>query len=176
MRKVDVVAYDKEWMEQFKTEARKLREIMYPEIVEIFHIGSTSVPGLAAKPIIDILVIVKEITRIDNFNPAMIDLGYQPKGENGIKNRRYFNKDGANRTHHVHVYEAGNEEIIRHLAFRDFLRAHHEKAVQYGDLKQSLAKQFPYDISSYIKGKEHFVQRMEKEALSWYLKLGGDIL
>lgn len=175
VRKVDVVAYDKNWIVQFNKEARKLRGILYSEIVEILHIGSTSVPGLAAKPIIDILVIVKEIWRIDDYNAAMMNLGYQPKGENGIKDRRYFNKGGTNRTHHVHIYEAGNEEIIRHLAFRDYLRTHHDQALQYGKLKERLAKQFPYDIGSYIKGKEEHVQRIEKEALMWYRESGDNI-
>lgn len=175
MRKVDVVAYDKRWIAQYNKEASMLSRILESEILEIYHIGSTSVPGLSAKPIIDILVVVKDITRIDDYNGVMMELGYHPKGENGIKERRYFNKGDINRTHHVHIYGVGNSEIIRHIAFRNFLRVHQDVAEQYGSLKENLAKRFPYDISLYIKGKEDFVRVMEKEALNWYCKTGGNL-
>lgn len=104
----------------FKEEAAKLQTIFGNEIVDIHHIGSTSVPGLKAKPIIDIMPVVRDINTVDNYNIYMQEIGYEPKGENGIPKRRYFQKGGENRTHHVHIYQTGSYEIKRHLAFRDY--------------------------------------------------------
>lgn len=131
MRKVEVTPYNPQWVAMFEEEASILRTIFGSEISEIHHIGSTSVPGLKAKPIIDIMPVVRDIHRIDAFNGAMIAIGYEPKGENGIIGRRFFQKGGNNRTHHVHVFESGNPEVERHLAFRDYLREHPEEAKPY---------------------------------------------
>ena len=169
MRKVEVKPYNEQWLSMFEKEGNKLHEIFDLEIIEIHHIGSTSVNGLKAKPIIDIMPVVRDINRIDEFNTAMVTIGYEPMGENGISERRYFQKGGDNRTHHVHVYELGNPEIERHLAFRDYLRAYPDVAKKYGDLKEELSHFFPYDIESYIKGKEQLALEIEKKAVAWYL-------
>lgn len=101
-------------------------------ITNIHHIGSTSVPGLMAKPVIDILVEVGTINVVDSYNEAMKkQIGYLPKGENGIPNRRYFSKGGDNRTHQVHVYQQGDEKIASHLMFRDYLITHPKVASEY---------------------------------------------
>lgn len=168
MRKVEVTPYSRHWISMFEDESRKLRFVFDSEIIEIHHIGSTSVKGLSAKPIIDIMPVVKDINRIDDFNTAMVALGYKPKGENGISGRRYFQKGGDNRTHHVHIYESGNAEIERHLAFRDYLRAHPVEAKTYGNLKEELAKQFPYAIDLYIRGKESLSKEIVRKAVAWY--------
>ncbi|WP_459500238.1 GrpB family protein [Bacillus sp. C1] len=106
-----------------------------------------------AKPIIDIMPVVRDINRIDEFNTSMVTISYKPKGEYGISQRRYFQKGGDNRTHQVHIYQLGNSEIDRHLAFRDYLQAHPNAAKKYGDLKEDLSKRFPYSIELYIKGR-----------------------
>jgi GrpB-like predicted nucleotidyltransferase (UPF0157 family) len=168
MRKVTVSPYSEQWTVMFAEEAEVLRGIFGPEIVAIHHIGSTSVPGLAAKPIIDILPVVRDIGRIDAYNAKMAAAGYEPKGENGIPGRRYFQKGGDQRTHHVHVFQAGSPEIERHLAFRDYLKAHPDEAKAYGELKARLAERYPYDIESYIKGKEQRVREIERRAVRWY--------
>jgi GrpB-like predicted nucleotidyltransferase (UPF0157 family) len=152
----------------FREEAYKLHDIFRGEIVVIHHIGSTSVPGLKAKPIIDIMPAVKDINIVDKYNKAMQDIGYEPKGENGIPGRRYFQKGGDNRSHHVHIYQLGNYEIVRHLAFRDYLRTHPDAKKKYGELKERLAQQFPYDIESYIGSKERLVAEIERQAIDWY--------
>src|SRR6056297_2564109 len=99
-RKIEVVEYDKNWPKLFKEEADLIREIFKDEIIEIFHIGSTSVPGLKAKPIIDIMPIVKKIEEVDKKNEDMKKIGYEPKGEYGIIGRRFFMKGGDDRSHH----------------------------------------------------------------------------
>jgi len=168
MRKVEVCSYNELWPHLFKEEANHLQQIYRDELVDIYHIGSSSVPGLSAKPIIDIMPVVRDITKVDKYNEAMQEIGYIAKGENGIAGRRYFQKGGDQRTHHIHIYQQGSHEIIRHLAFRDYLKVHPEVSRQYGALKEGLASQFPYDIDSYINGKDRFVKELEVRALEWY--------
>ncbi|WP_444508821.1 GrpB family protein, partial [Enterobacter mori] len=107
------------WIEKFQMEAERLKSAM-PETVKMHHIGSTSVPGLAAKPIIDMIMEVENIERVDGWNERFIELGYIVKGENGISRRRYFiHGTEEKRSYHLQVFEKGNPEIVRHLAFRD---------------------------------------------------------
>ncbi len=167
VRKVEVCSYNEKWPQKFREEAEKLHLIFGNEVVDIHHIGSTSVPGLKAKPIIDIMPVVKDINNVDNYTKAMQEIGYAPKGENGIPGRRYFQKGGDNRSHHVHIYQVGSNEIIRHLAFRDYLKTHRVEMRNYGEVKEKLAKQFPYDIESYITGKDDLVKELEQRALRW---------
>ncbi|MEN2767043.1 GrpB family protein [Ornithinibacillus xuwenensis] len=174
MRSVSVVPYRKEWPSLFQSEVAELKKIFGLEVDHIYHIGSTAVPGLAAKPIIDIMPVVHDINRIDDFHDAMIGIGYEPRGENGIPGRRYFQKGGNNRTHHVHVYEQGSQEIKRHLAFRDYLRTHRSAVKRYGELKKELAKQHPFDMDSYIRGKHNVVLEIESEAIKWYETIGEE--
>lgn len=169
--RVIVSEYNEKWPIMYLEEARKLEELFGDELVEIHHFGSTSVPGLKAKPIIDIMPVVRDIEKVDSFNENMKELGYECLGEFGIKGRRYFRKGGDNRTHHVHVFQYDNrEEIDRHLAVRNYLRKHHEEAREYGSLKESLAMAFPNDIEAYMDGKDKFVKELEKKALAGYYK------
>jgi GrpB-like predicted nucleotidyltransferase (UPF0157 family) len=168
---VIVTNYNENWVKSFKEEAKRIREVLADEIVEIYHIGSTSVPGLKAKPIIDIMPIVKDIKAVDTFNTEMTEIGFEPLGEFGISGRRYFRKGGENRTHHVHIFQFDNKyEIERHLAVRDYLRSHKKEAIEYGNLKEQLAKEFPMDIEGYIVGKDEFVKNLEQKALEWQQK------
>jgi len=168
LRKVEVCPYNEKWALMFSEEAKKLQQIFKTEMIDIHHIGSTSVPQLKAKPILDIMPVVKDINIVDKYNGDMRSIGYEPKGENGIPERRYFEKGGDNRSHHVHIYQIGNDEIKRHLAFRDYLREHPVEKKNYGEVKVKLAKQFPYDIKSYINGKDHLIKEIEAKSLNWY--------
>ncbi|MDN7245646.1 GrpB family protein [Planococcus shenhongbingii] len=170
MRKVVVSPYDEQWVLLFTKEADELKMILGEERVSIHHFGSTSIPGLEAKPIIDILAVAKDITLVDGYNPALKAFGYEGKGENGIPGRRYFQKGGNDRTHHLHIYQIDSPEIERHLAFRDYLRTHSDVMKEYGGLKRRLSRQFPYDIESYIRGKEELALKIQEEALAWYRK------
>lgn len=167
MRKMEVRPYEAQWATLFREEAQLLQRIFGDEIVEIHHIGSTAVPGLLAKPIIDILPVVRDITRVDDYNSEMLAHGYEPRGERGHAGRRYFSKGGDERTHHVHMYQAGHPAIDRHLAFRDYLRVHPDEAKHYGDVKAELAKRFPYDSGGYVKGKDSLAKALEQKALVW---------
>jgi GrpB-like predicted nucleotidyltransferase (UPF0157 family) len=167
MRKVEVHSYNKQWKHLFDMEAEKLKVVFGDALLEVHHIGSTAVPGLSAKPIIDLMPVVRDIQAVDLFQAEMEDLGYEALGENGLPGRRYFQKGGDDRTHHVHVYEKENQEINRHLLFRDYLRTNPEEAKVYGDLKERLAATYPFNIEAYIKGKHALVQKLEQEALRW---------
>ena len=169
MRKIVVVDYHPEWAEAFEREAARIAKVLGENMVAIHHIGSTSVPGLCAKPIIDILAVVRDVNAIDAFAPAMEALGYEAMGEFGIPGRRYYRKGGENRTHQIHAFsEEDHWNIDRHLAVRDYLRVHPKQAQLYGDLKQHLAQQFPEDIEQYCDGKDAFVKALEKRAYAWY--------
>lgn len=158
------------WGHMFTEEAQKIKLIFGDELIDIHHIGSTSVRQLKAKPIIDMMPVVKQINKIDQFNQQMTEIGYEPLGEFGMKDRRYFRKGGNNRTHQIHVFEVNNKkDIDRHLAVRDYLRVHSDMAKQYGELKERLASQFPNDIVAYMDGKDLFMKELEQKALNWFL-------
>lgn len=163
-----VVDYDPCWEQQYLAEAKTIRAILGENCTAIFHIGSTAVKGLKAKPIIDIMPVVCSIAAVDEKQGAFEETGYEYLGEFGMAQRRYLRKGGDERTHQVHIFqETDRINIERHLAVRDFLRAHSEIARQYGALKESLARRYPYDIEGYCDGKEAFVKDLEHQALRW---------
>nr|WP_198520896.1 GrpB family protein [Alteribacter populi] len=167
-RPVIVVDYNSSWKEDFQKEAEKLTAVFGRQFMNIHHIGSTSVEGLAAKPIIDILIEVRDLNGVDVFNQSMKQLGYVARGENGIPGRRYFYKgEGKSRSHHIHVFQEGSEQVERHLAFRDYLREHRKESLRYAELKKNLSRRFPTDIESYLKGKVRFVEELERKAVYW---------
>jgi len=167
--KVEVVSYDPNWHGKFEEESQIIALSLGENIVAIHHIGSTSIPHIYAKPIIDILLEVHAIAKVDEQSSAMVALGYEVMGEFGIPGRRYFRKENkiGIRTHHVHTFEVGSPEITRHLAFRDYMIAHPVAAQQYSELKRQLAEQYPDDINGYMDGKDSFIKEMERKALVW---------
>lgn len=169
MRQVIVTPYQASWSEAFKQEADRLETIFAERLLTVHHIGSTSVPGLSAKPILDILPVVDSLEGIETYNAAMEAIGYEVKGEFGMPGRRYYRKGGDHRTHHVHLYASGNPEITRHVVFRDYLREHPQEVEAYSTIKEQLANHHPEDISAYIAGKDTFVKEMEKRAFAWWL-------
>ncbi|HAU1193255.1 TPA: GNAT family N-acetyltransferase [Legionella pneumophila] len=161
---IKVVPYDSSWSMQFEQEAEQIKKALGNNCIDIHHIGSTSVPGLAAKPVIDMIPVVLDLSKVDSANTAMRTLGYEAKGEYGIPFRRYFQKGDNQRTHHAHVFELGNSEIERHLKFRDWMRSHPEDREAYARLKQELARQYSDDVTAYCLGKEDFIAIIDKKA------------
>ena len=161
--------YSPDWPLQFAAEAQRLRELLGDELVVIHHIGSTAIRGLAAKPIIDLLPVVRQIECVDPLTPAFEAAGYRAWGEYGLVGRRYFTKDDANgtRTHNIHIYAEGNVEIHRHLAFRDFLCAHPAVQREYEDVKRRAYALHPTDIDRYNDAKNAWIKRVEREATDW---------
>lgn len=166
-----VVDYDPLWPLLFRKEADAISRILGDNLVLIHHIGSTSVPFLAAKPIIDIMPVVKDLSGVDAVSGEFVKLGYEYLGEFGIKGRRYLRKGGQERTHQIHIFQMEDDtNILRHLAFRDYLRSHRDVAMEYAALKKDLAARFPYDIDGYCDGKDAFVKKIENLALAEYSK------
>lgn len=171
---VEVVPYNPQWKKAFDAESQRITTVLAENIVFVHHIGSTAIPGIYAKPVIDFLIEVKNIDLITKQTPAMEKLGYEAMGEFGLIGRRYFRQENppGTRIHHVHIYATNSPEIERHLAFRDYMIAHPQNAEQYSQLKQKLAQKYPYDIESYMDGKDEFITRMEQKALQWLGLIG----
>ena len=167
VRRMTVVVYSTDWPMLYEQDAALLRAALGDMLVRCHHIGSTSVPGLAAKPIIDILLQVQSVEGLDKRNAAMLDLGYRPKGEFGIPGRRYYPKGGDERTHHVHAFAVGDPEVVKHLAFRDYLRAHPSTVAEYAAVKREAAAKHATDPEGYVAFKHEFVERMVAEAVHW---------
>lgn len=170
-REIEVVDYDREWSTQFENEAGHLSNVFGTQLVDIHHIGSTAIPGIKAKPVIDILVVIKNIETIETFNEPMVQLGYRPRGEcldnpiPGTPGRFYFCKDTDGvRTHQVHVCQEGHFDIEDKLAFRDYMRTHPHEAQEYSRLKESLAVDNRSDSVGYNRGKDRFIKGIVSKA------------
>ena len=138
-------------------------------MLAVHHVGSTAIPGIYAKPILDLLVEVRGVAEVDGRSSSMESLGYQVMGEYGIPGRRYFRKDDREgiRTHHVHAFEAGSAEAERHLAFRDYMLAHPADAQRYSELKRRLAEEHAQSADGYMDGKDGFIKEMDRRAARW---------
>jgi GrpB-like predicted nucleotidyltransferase (UPF0157 family) len=169
MRKVEVVPHDPRWRDAFEAEAKRVAAALGENVLAVHHIGSTAVPSIYAKPVVDLLVEVGDVTEVDGRSPAMESLGYEVLGEFGIPGRRYFRKDTHEgmRTHNIHAFEAGSAEVGRHLAFRDYMIAHPEDAQRYSELKRKLAEEHPQSMDGYMDGKDGFIKEIDRKAARW---------
>ena len=166
---ITVVDYNPLWVKKYEEESLHIKGILSDNCIAIYHIGSTSVEGLAAKPIIDIMVAVRSLEKVDCVAEAFSKIGYEYLGEFGIEGRRYLRKGGDERTHQIHIFQADDwNNIGRHLAFRDYMRTHEKDREEYAKIKIELAKKYPYDIDGYCDGKENFVREMEEIAISQF--------
>ena len=174
---VRVVPYDPTWPQRFAEERDRLAALLGDTCIAIHHIGSTAIPGADAKPILDLMPVVRDLAAVDALTPAFATLGYEALGEFGIPGRRYFRKGGDERTHQLHIFQVGDHaNIVRHLAFRDYLRAHPDDLAAYCALKRDLAQRHPWDIAAYCSGKERLARQIEQRALAWYDPAWEDLL
>ncbi|MBI2569688.1 MAG: GrpB family protein [Candidatus Schekmanbacteria bacterium] len=161
--------YSPDWPSEFAREAGRLQILLGDNLVTVHHVGSTSVPGLAAKPVIDLLPLVLSVTRVDASTALFQGAGYKAWGEYGLPGRRFFTKDcGEHRTHNIHIYQTGDPDVERHIAFCAYLRAHKDHCRDYENLKREVYSQYPADIAAYNAGKSTWIKRVEKLALAWY--------
>jgi GrpB-like predicted nucleotidyltransferase (UPF0157 family) len=161
---VVIVEYDQQWPRLFDLESPQVAEAL--GAVRVEHIGSTAVPGLAAKPIIDMLVGLRTLELPASAIDAMHELGYDFLGEHGIPDRLFFRK-GRPRTHHVHAVPVGSDLWDRHLAFRDYLRVHADESRDYAAFKRRLVRDAGGDRDGYLEGKEAYAAALEQRARSW---------
>jgi GrpB-like predicted nucleotidyltransferase (UPF0157 family) len=158
---VVMVNYDPRWPEMYERARQGIVTAGGDEVVAVEHVGSTAVPGLSAKPIIDIMAGVRRLADVERFRPALETAGYvyRPEMEQFIPDRRFFTKSaGGVSVQHLHVAEYGGEFWLRHLLFRDYLRAHPQIRDAYDRLKRQLAARFRDDRAAYTDAKTEFIQ------------------
>jgi GrpB-like predicted nucleotidyltransferase (UPF0157 family) len=155
--------YDESWPLAFEREKDFIRRAIPSPSNTIEHIGSTSVPGLCAKPVIDILIGIGKFNDGFTFVGPLKNIGYHFKGENGIPFRHYFEK-GDPRTHHIHMVEKDGAFWKEHILFRDYLRSHIGAMQSYADLKRTLAEKYPNNRDAYLESKAEFIQGIIKKA------------
>ncbi len=163
LRQVELVPYNLAWSDSFASMAKNVAAILQENCIEIHHIGSTAIPHIYAKPIIDMLPIVKDLSLVDVLNSDFEKLGFTCMGEYGIKDRRFYWKS-PERTHHIHLFQQGSPEISRYIQFKNFLLANPAMAQGYSIIKRCLAEVLRYDIENYVNGKSSFVQMIEYKA------------
>ena len=166
-REMRLVPYDESWPAQFEAIRAELADIFGTLAVGIHHIGSTAVPGLPAKPIIDVLMVVRSVAAVDALDSAMLAAGYLPRGENGIPGRRYFvmlAEDGENHLRHIHCYTADNPHVARELLFRDTLRTDRDACRDYERVKWEAAEKFRFSPADYEAYKTDCVESILRRA------------
>jgi len=166
---VHLAAYDPKWPQMATDHAEGLR-VLGPILVMVHHIGSTSVPGLAAKPIIDLMPLVTDLADLDRERWRVEALGYNWHGELGILGRRYCTlADGVSRRIvQLHFFKADSPQVARHIAFRDYLRAHPDAASEYEREKRRAQGLHPDDSHAYTDEKAAWIRATEAKALSWF--------
>lgn len=169
--------YDRAWPALADAELRRVKEALGEVAVRLEHVGSTAVPGLAAKPIIDLLLSVDAIEPRQRYVEALEQLGYLFAPSPESPSRHFFAKPPRRpRTHHLHVVEAGSEHEVRHVAVRDFLRMHGDEAARYEALKRQVVARHPQGRLAYIEGKDGYVTALEQRAVAWVRGLGADVV
>ena len=163
-RNIVVLPYDEKWKQAFLDIKSELAAALGPLALSIEHVGSTSVPGLAAKPIIDIDVVVRK-TNLESAIKALATIGYEHEGNGGIEGREMFKYSGKEHLmdHHLYVCPEDSRELKRHVLFRDYLRSHPDAVQAYSQIKKEAAKLYPHDIDSYINHKGTVIEKIYKE-------------
>jgi GrpB-like predicted nucleotidyltransferase (UPF0157 family) len=156
---VKLVHHHAKWTEYFGEEKQLLFKVLGEKVLDIRHIGSTSITGIPAKPILDILAAVETLADVGAFTQDLNNIGYADKDDGGVPGRRFFVKGAqAKRTHHLNFCEINSFFWRSHLAFSDYLERYPETAIEYSTLKRGLADRFPNDRGAYTAGKEEFVR------------------
>jgi GrpB-like predicted nucleotidyltransferase (UPF0157 family) len=172
--KVVIFPYDPKWQEEFSLLGATLRSALGNTAIRIDHIGSTSIPGLDAKPIVDVQISVKSFEPLDAYRIPLDKLGYYLRTDNTEKTERYFReKPGGKRTH-IHVTKAGSWSEQTQLLFRDYLRTHPKDARRYAKLKYNLAEQFRDNRLGYTDAKTSFVWGILRKAAKWSNDIGWE--
>jgi GrpB-like predicted nucleotidyltransferase (UPF0157 family) len=157
---VRLAAYTPAWAAAYAEERDRILSVLGERALGIEHVGSTAIPGISAKPIIDIAVAVPTLSSAHEFAPDLAGIGYDDAGDGGVPGQRIFGRGPRVRTHLMHVVVAGGLEWRNYLRFRDALLSDAALAKEYDSLKRALAAQFPDDRRSYTSAKGEFIQRV----------------
>ena len=165
-RSIIIMDYDSQWPILYEEEKNRILNVIGNKIMAIEHIGSTAVPGLGAKPIIDIMVAVRCLADAEDCIAPLQSIGYEyvPEHEASIPERRYFRKGPQEAHRHLHMVERTSDFWEKHILFRNFLRAHPDIAQQYYLLKKELAAKFSSDRNAYTDTKASFIESMIAKA------------
>lgn len=172
---IAIVPYEAGWPQHFRELAREIRRALGDAVLRIDHIGSTSIPGLAAKPIIDIQVSVASFEAFDRLREPMEANGYIWRGGNADLTKRYFRESPGSARTHVHVRIRGSWSEQFALLFRDYLRAHPDVAAEYATIKRDLARQYREDRHRYTEAKEPFIWGVMRRASAWSQETGWQV-
>ncbi len=159
-REIVLVPYRPEWAVGFEEMRRRILTVCGDRVIDVLHIGSTAIPGIVAKPVIDMLPLIRRFEDGRDCVKPLAELGFEYMGAYGIAGRHYSRR-GMPRTHQVHMFAADHSEVGRLLRFRDYLREHPEAARAYAKLKQELAARFFDDVAAYAEAKTAFCARIE---------------
>jgi GrpB-like predicted nucleotidyltransferase (UPF0157 family) len=167
-RPVELVAHDPSWADQAAREGVRLSIAIGDALILVEHMGSTAIPGIAAKPIIDLFPVVTSLEALALKRPAIEALGYEWWGENGVPGRRYCTRDEKGvRLFHVHCFEANSPELLKHRTFRDYLRANTREAYAYEHEKRMAAAEHPDDSLAYNDAKAAWIVACQARAAQW---------
>ena len=167
-RSYKIISYDPKWPILFSQESEKISGIIGDNILETHHIGSTSVVGMSGKSTIDILFVVKNISKINEKVTDMEKIGYNSLGALNVKNSHLFEKEkNGNRTFIIHFYQKDHSEIKQIIAIRDYLRNHGDEVKKYSKIKLSLFQKFPDDYKQYRKLKDKYMKDLKERAIFW---------
>lgn len=167
-RKPVIVPYDSNWINVYQQEKERIQQALGAHLKKAYHIGSTAIPGMPAKPIIDMILECEDLDEINAIAQKLNALGYAYVKRHVIPHRSFFaSRQQHNLTFHLHIRERGDPQIKRHVYFRDYLIAHPEFAQAYANLKIELAQKYQEDINSYVAGKDKFIQEIDVQAKLW---------
>jgi GrpB-like predicted nucleotidyltransferase (UPF0157 family) len=160
-----VVPYDSNWKQQFEAMRAEIQDALGELALYIEHVGSTSVEGLSAKPIIDIDVVIEDESKLQAVVERLAGIGYEHEGNLGIVGREAFGYTGKEhlQNHHLYVCTQDSPELKRHLAFRDYLRSHEEAVKEYSRIKEEGAELYPKDIDGYISYKTGWIEKIYRK-------------
>lgn len=165
--RIEIVDYDSGWPDLFRQTAQPIRAAMGDIAVRIDHIGSTSVPGAAAKPVIDIQISVRSFEPFESLHAPLESLGYVWRADNDDKTKRFFREPPGTRRTHIHVRELGGWSEQQALLFRDYLRTHPDDIAAYATLKRRLAGEFADNREAYTEAKGPFIWQVMMRANTW---------
>ncbi|MGK0553615.1 GrpB family protein [Macrococcus capreoli] len=169
MKRIVVLPYDSIWQHLYLDESRKLKTVLKEHVQSIQHIGSTAVPGMYAKPIIDMMLITKSIVLFEAQHQLLMQLGYERVASEFKNSLQYVKRVSGDRTHQLYIFEAHHEKVLEMSAMTAYLNYYPSEMERYNGVKRELAKLYPFEVAAYEQSKLIFVTVMTVKAVDWYV-------